>query len=133
MRSSEWSSEVCSSEIDNTKVEISPGKRDMFLTMGVTEGEIYKVSSVELTGDTVLPKESVERMVLVKPDHTFSRALLNLTSNPIVATLVNIGYAFAKVNMIPDIDRENRTVAIQIQVIPVPRVNVRRVIGRAHV
>src|SRR3546814_20843706 len=68
----------------------------MFLTMGVTEGEIYKVSSVELTGDTVLPKESVERMVLVKPDQTFSRALLELAANSIVATLGNIGYAFAQ-------------------------------------
>src|SRR3546814_3572570 len=95
----------------------------MFLTMGVTEGEIYKVSSVELTGDTVLPKESVERMVLVKPDQTFSRALLELTSNSIVATLGNIGYAFAQVTPIPDIDRENRTVAIQLQVVPGPRVD----------
>src|SRR3546814_14608021 len=100
----------------------------MFLTMGVTEGEIYKVSSVELTGDTVLPKESVERMVLVKPDQTFSRALLELTSNSIVATLGNIGYAFAQVNPIPDIDRENRTVAIHLPVVPGPRVNVRRVV-----
>src|SRR3546814_9273001 len=123
MRSSEWSSEVCSSEIDNTKVAISPDKSDMFLTMGVTEGEIYKVSSVELPGDTVLPKESVERMVLVKPDQTFSRALLELTSNSIVATLGNIGYAFAQVNPVPDIDRENRTVAIQLQVVPGTRVN----------
>src|SRR3546814_7536520 len=59
--------------VDNTQVAISPDKRDMFLTMGVTEGEIYKVFSVELTGDTVLPRESVERMVLVKPrsvEHT---------------------------------------------------------------
>src|SRR3546814_9768246 len=67
-------------------------------------------------------------MVLVKPDQTFSRALLELTSNSIVATLGNIGYAFAQVNLIPDIDRENRTVAIQLQVVPGPRVNVRRVV-----
>src|SRR3546814_608835 len=118
--------------VDNTQVAISPDKRDMFLTMGVTEGEIYKVSSVELTGDTVLPKESVERMVLVKPDQTFSRALLELTSNSIVATLGNIGYAFAQVNPIPDIDRENRTVAIQLQVVPGPRVNVRRVVFKGN-
>ena len=118
--------------VDSTQVAISPDKRDMFLTMGLTEGEIYKVSSVELTGDTVLPKESVERMVLVKEGQIFSRALLELTSNSIVATLGNIGYAFAQVNPIPDIDREKRTVAIKLQVVPGPRVNVRRIVFKGN-
>jgi outer membrane protein insertion porin family len=118
--------------VDSTQVAISSDKRDMFLTMGLTEGDIYKVSSVELTGDTVLPKETVERMVLVKEGQTFSRALLELTSNSIVATLGNIGYAFAQVNPIPDIDRENRTVAIKLQVVPGPRVNVRRIVFKGN-
>jgi outer membrane protein insertion porin family len=118
--------------VDSTQVAISPDKRDMFLTMGLTEGEIYKVSSVELTGDTVLPKESIERMVMVKEGQTFSRALLELTSNAIVATLGNIGYAFAQVNPIPEIDREKRTVAIKLQVVPGPRVNVRRVVFKGN-
>jgi len=118
--------------VDSTQVAISPDKSDMFLTMGLTEGDIYKVSSVELTGDTVLPKETVERMVMVKEGQTFSRALLELTSNAIVATLGNIGYAFAQVNPIPDIDRENRTVAIKLQVVPGPRVNVRRIVFKGN-
>src|SRR3546814_11845621 len=71
-------------------------------------------------------------MVLGKPNQTFSRALLELTSNSIVATLGNIGYAFAQVNPIPDIDRENRTVEIQLQVVPGPRVNVRRVVFKGN-
>src|SRR3546814_16423454 len=94
--------------VDNTQVAISPDKRDMFLTTGVTEGEIYKVSSVELTGDTVLPQESVERLVLVKPDQTFSRALLELTPQSIVATLGNNGYAFAKVTHNQDLHPTTR-------------------------
>ncbi len=118
--------------IDNTQVAISPDKRDMFLTMGLTEGEVYKVSSVEVTGDTVLPKESIERMVMVKEGQTFSRALLELTSNAITATLGNIGYAFAQVNPIPDIDRDKRTVAIKLQVVPGPRVMVRRLVFKGN-
>src|SRR5690606_5444697 len=43
--------------IDSQQVAISPDKQDMFLTVGLTEGEQYTVSSVELTGDTVLPRE----------------------------------------------------------------------------
>lgn len=118
--------------IDSTQVSISPDKRDMYITAGITEGEVYKVSSVELTGDTVLPKEDMERLVLIKPDQVFSRALLEYTSDSIVATLSNIGYAFAQVNPIPEVDRANRTVSIRLHVVPGPRVNVRRIVFKGN-
>ena len=118
--------------IDNTHVSISPDKRDMYISAGITEGEVYTVSSVELTGDTVLPKEDIERLVLVKPEQTFSRALLEFSSDLIINTLSNVGYAFAQVNPIPEVDRENRTIAINLQVVPGPRVNVRRVVFRGN-
>jgi outer membrane protein insertion porin family len=118
--------------IDSTQVAISGDKRDMYLSAGITEGEVYTVSSVELSGDTVLPKEDLERLVLVKPEQTFSRALLEFTTDTIVATLSNIGYAFAQVNPIPEVDRANRTIAINLQVVPGPRVNVRRVVFRGN-
>src|SRR5690606_30150715 len=92
--------------IDSTQVSISPDKRDMYISAGVSEGEIYTVSSVELTGDTVLPKEDLERLVAIREGSVFSRVLLELTADSITATLGNIGYAFAQVNTIPDIDRE---------------------------
>src|SRR5690606_37424371 len=111
--------------IDNTQVSISPDKRDMFITAGVSEGETFTISSIEVTGDTVLPKEDIERLVLAREGVVFSRALLELSSDAITATLGNIGYAFAQVNTIPEIDRDKRTVGIQLQVVPGPRVNVR--------
>ncbi|HMB42605.1 MAG TPA: outer membrane protein assembly factor BamA, partial [Luteimonas sp.] len=111
--------------VDNTQVAISPDKRDMFITAGLTEGQKYTVSAVKVTGDTVIPKERIDRMLLVKPGQIFSRKLLEVSSDSITATLGNIGYAFAQVNAIPDLDRDKRTVAINMQVVPGPRVNVR--------
>ncbi|HEY5972960.1 MAG TPA: outer membrane protein assembly factor BamA, partial [Pseudoxanthomonas sp.] len=98
----------------------------------VTEGEQYKVSDVKVTGDTVLPVEDIEKLVLVKKDQVFSRAILEYTSDAITSTLGNIGYAFSQVNPIPAIDREKRTVAINLQVVPGPRVNVRRIVFRGN-
>ncbi len=118
--------------VDNTQVSISPDKRDMFITAGLTEGQKYTVSAVKVTGDTVIPKESIERMVLVKPGQVFSRKLLEVSSDSITATLGNIGYAFAQVNAIPDLDRDKRTVAINMQVVPGPRVNVHRIIFKGN-
>lgn len=118
--------------VDSTQVAISPDKQDMFISAGVTEGVQYKVSEVKVTGDTVLPAQDIERLVLMKKDQTFSRALLEFTSDAITSTLSNIGYAFSKVNTIPTVDREHRTVAVNLQVVPGPRVNVRRIVFKGN-
>ncbi|MBB1060962.1 outer membrane protein assembly factor BamA [Lysobacter spongiae] len=118
--------------IDTPQVAISGDRQDMFITAGITEGEKYTVSSVEVTGDTILPKEQIERMVLVQPEQTFSRRLLEVSSDSITATLGNVGYAFAQVNTIPDINREEKTVGINLQVVPGPRVNVRHVVFKGN-
>ncbi|MEO6103640.1 MAG: outer membrane protein assembly factor BamA [Pseudoxanthomonas sp.] len=118
--------------LDSTQVAISPDRQDMFISAGVTEGEQYKVSDVKVTGDTILPVEEIEKRVLVRKDQVFSRALLEYTSDAITSTLGNIGYAFSQVNPIPTVDRENRTVAINLQVVPGPRVNVRRIVFKGN-
>src|SRR5690554_1998798 len=117
---------------DSIQVAISPDRQDMYITAGITEGEVYTVSGVEVTGDTVLPAEDIEARVFVREGQVFSRALLELSSDAIIATLSNIGYAFAQVNPIPEVNRDDRTVTINMQVVPGPRVNVRRVVFRGN-
>jgi len=118
--------------VDSTQVSISPDKRDMFISAGVTEGEQYKISDIKVTGDTVLPQEDVERMVYQKAGDTFSRVMLELSSTNITNSLANIGYAFAKVNPIPTPNRADRTVSVNMQVAPGPRVGVRQIIFKGN-
>jgi outer membrane protein insertion porin family len=118
--------------IDSTQVSISPDRRDMYLTASVTEGEIYTISEIKVTGDTILPQEQIERLVIPKAGQTFSRVLLEISADNITNTLSNIGYAFARVNPIPTPNREDRTVAINLQVVPGPRVNVRRIVFKGN-
>ncbi len=118
--------------VESTQVSISPDKRDIFVTTNISEGEVYKVSGVKVTGDTVLPQAEIEKLVLVKEGQTFSRALVELTTDSIVATLGNIGYAFAQVTPVPEIDREGRTVALNFFVQPGQRVHVRRIVFKGN-
>ena len=118
--------------LDSTQVAISPNKQDMFITAGITEGVQYTLGEVKVTGDTVLPLEDIQKLVLVKEGQIFSRAMLEFTSDAITATLGNIGYAFAQVNPIPTVDRDNQTVAINLQVVPGPRVNVRHIVFKGN-
>lgn len=119
--------------LDSTQVAISGDRKDMFITAGLTEGEVYNFADVTVSGDTVLPKSEVETIVaFIKPGGTFSRGLLELATNAITARLSNIGYAFARVNPVPSIDRDKRTVAVDFQVQPGPRVNVRRIVFKGN-
>lgn len=119
--------------LDSTQVAISPDKKDMYLTAGITEGEVYTISSVTVSGDTVLPKEEIEQIVaFIKPGTTFSRGLLEIATEAVTARLANVGYAFATVNPVPAIDRDKRTVGINMQVQPGPRVNVRRIVFKGN-
>ena len=117
---------------DSIEVAISPDRQDMYITAGITEGEVYTISDVEITGDTVLPREDIEARVFLRDGQIFSRALVELSTDAIIATLSNIGYAFAQVNPIPEVNREERTVKISMQVVPGPRVNVRRIVFRGN-
>ena len=119
--------------LDSTQVAISGDRKDMYLTAGLTEGAIYTISTVSVSGETVLPKEEIEAIVaFIRPGSTFSRGLLEMATDAISARLSNIGYAFARINPAPQIDREKRTVGIDFQVQPGPRVNVRRIVFKGN-
>ncbi len=119
--------------IDSTQVAISGDKKDMFITAGISEGEVYNFAEISVSGDTVLPKDEIEQLVsFIKPGSTFSRGLLEFATDSITARLSNIGYAFARVNPVPAIDRDKRTVSVDFQVQPGPRVNVRRIVFKGN-
>jgi outer membrane protein insertion porin family len=113
--------------IDSTQVAIGSDKKDMYITASISEGEVYTYAGIEIVGETVLTKTQLERYVLVQRGETFSRALLELTSDSITAALGNVGHAAARVEAVPDVDRDARTVAIKFQVVPGPRTTVRRI------
>ena len=113
--------------VESTQVAISPDKKNMFITANVVEGEVYKVTSVKVSGETIVPLEDVEKMVLIRSGNTFSRQLLTATNDRITAMLGNIGYAFAEVTPIPDLNRDTREIGIDFSVKPGPRVQVRRI------
>ena len=118
--------------VESTQVSISPDRREMYLTANVREGEVYTFGEVKISGDTIIPIEELNRLVLVRKGDTFSRRMLELTADSITSVLSNIGYAFASVQPIPQIDRENRVVSLNFFVEPGKRVYVRRILFKGN-
>jgi len=118
--------------IESTQVSISPDKQDIYLTANVREGEVFTVDDVQLTGDLVLSEETLRNFVLVDPGQVFSRKEVEATVEAITSVLADFGYAFANVNPVPRIDRDDKTVEITFFVEPGKRVYVRRVEFRGN-
>ncbi|MDT8402978.1 outer membrane protein assembly factor BamA [Sulfuriflexus sp.] len=113
--------------IDSTQVSITPDKRDVYITINITEGEKFTVKSVKLAGDLVVePKELFPLFIIQKGD-IFSRRRATETSEKITNRLGEEGYAFANVNVVPEILEEEKQVELTFFVDPGKRVYVRRI------
>ena len=113
--------------VDSTQVTISPDKQDIYITINVTEGERYTISSLKLAGDLLIPEAELRKMVKLKPGDVYSRAAIADTTKAISERLGNEGYAFANVNAAPELNKEKREVAFTLFVDPGRRVYVRNI------
>jgi len=113
--------------IDSTQISITPDKKDIYITVNITEGEKYTVSSVAVAGNTPVAKEEIEKLVQVKAGDNFSRQALSETTKLVGERLAAEGYAFANVNAIPDMNKEKHEVAFNFMIDPGQRVYIRRI------
>jgi outer membrane protein insertion porin family len=113
--------------VESTQVSISPDKADIYITANILEGEQYTVEKIQVTGDLVIEEATLRRLIMTQDNDIFSRKKMEQSVENITAILSNIGYAFANVNPIPQIDRENRLVTINYFVDPGKRVYVRQI------
>ena len=113
--------------VESTQVSISPDKKDIYITANIIEGEQYTVDKIQVTGDLVIEEATLRRLIMTQDNDIFSRKKMEQSVENITAILSNIGYAFANINPIPQIDRENRLVTINYFVDPGKRVYVRQI------
>ncbi|SDZ88584.1 outer membrane protein assembly factor BamA [Microbulbifer marinus] len=119
-------------KIDSTQVSLSPDKQSVFITVNVTEGDVYTVSEVDLAGDPVVPEEEIKRLLLVREGQTFSQVLMTTTSDYITKRLGNEGYTFAEVSGMPEPNEEDKTVKVTFFIDPGKRAYVRRINFRGN-
>lgn len=114
-------------KIRSTQVTISPDKKDIYITINIDEGEIYTLSDIRITGELVVDAQEYFPLIQLRRGEPFSRRAVVDSTDRITEKLSEMGYAFANVNHIPEIDEEKKTVAITFYLDPGKRVYVRRI------
>src|SRR5690606_34003804 len=53
--------------VTSTQVAIAPEKDDIFITVNIHEGDVFKVSEVKMAGEMVVPEEQLKRLIQIQP------------------------------------------------------------------
>lgn len=114
-------------KIDSTQVAISPDKQSIAITVNVTEGERFVVSGVKLEGNYLNKEEEFKTLVKITPGEAYNADEVAETTKAFSDYFGTFGYAFARVEAVPEIDRVNNRVAFVLQAEPSRRAYVRRI------
>jgi outer membrane protein insertion porin family len=114
-------------DIESTQVTISPDKQDIGITISVREGQAYTVTAVRLEGEYLGRDEEFRRLVRVKPGEPYRSADVAATVKAFGELYGQFGYAFARTEARPEIDRATGQVVVVFAAEPQRRVYVRRI------
>jgi outer membrane protein insertion porin family len=114
-------------DVVSTQVAIAPDKNDIFLTLNVEEGEVYRVSEVKVAGEMVVPEQDLLALVQVRRGDIYSRKMITTTTELMALRLGQDGYAFAKIDPVPQENPETKEIALTFLVQPGSRAYVRHI------
>jgi outer membrane protein insertion porin family len=114
-------------EVESTQVAISPDKDDIFITLNIKEGEVYRISDVKIAGNLVVPESDLKGLVAVRKGDVFSRKMVTATSELMSLRLGQDGYAFVKIDPVLKQNLETKEIELTFLVDPGNRAYVRNI------
>ncbi|UFS68629.1 outer membrane protein assembly factor BamA [Geomonas sp. RF6] len=101
-------------KVGEPKVELLPDKSGLKVTIGITEGERYRIGAIDFGGD-VTDRKELEKVVTEKPGQVFSRANLRTDIFALTDVYADKGFAFANVSPATKLNPEKHTIDITFE------------------
>ncbi len=103
--------------VSEPQVTLSPGKKDLYITISISEGDQYKVGSIKVKGNTIVSDAEVYEQVKTVSGQIFNRTALKKDIDKIIDLYMDRGYARADVDPLVDVNKEEKTADITLSVI----------------
>jgi outer membrane protein insertion porin family len=113
--------------IDSTQVTISPDKQQISIAIAIREGQPYTVTGVRLEGQWLGKEDEFRSLVRIRPGQSYRGEDVVNTTRAFADLFGRFGYAFARVDARPEIDRATGQVVVVVVADPQRRVYVRRI------
>jgi outer membrane protein insertion porin family len=114
-------------QVESTQVTISPDKQSIDIAISVSEGQRYTVTGVRLEGQYLGREDEFKTLVRIKPGQPYRGEDVTATTRAFSDRFGTFGYAFARVEARPEVDRSNGQVVVVVSADPQRRVYVRRI------
>jgi outer membrane protein insertion porin family len=114
-------------DVDSQQVTISPDRKDISITVNLREGDQYRLGKIDITGEMVVDEVELRALVTLREGDIFSRKKINSVLSAMQKRLGEEGYAFAEVRVLNDLNPEEKTVDLQLLVVPGKQVRVRQI------
>jgi outer membrane protein insertion porin family len=113
--------------IDSTQVAISPNKQDISITINVTEGDRFVVSEVVMEGYYLGKDDEFKSLIEIQAGKAYNADEVTKTTKAFNEYFGNFGFAFARTDVRPEIDRTTNRVKLVLVADPARRAYVRRI------
>jgi outer membrane protein insertion porin family len=113
--------------IDSKQVSISPDRKDINITVNVTEGEQHTINSIAINGESVVDEIDLLALTTFREGDVFSRRKMNQVVGLINKRLGEDGYAFSEVRTSVNINDDDKSIDLQYLVIPGRKMTVRSI------
>jgi outer membrane protein insertion porin family len=113
--------------INNSSLNLSEDKKNVFIEVSVDEGEQFKFGETKFLGDALYSPDELKVLQLYKDGEIYSQEKVNAVKQLLLRKYGNAGYYFAEVNVVPEINKDTKLVDLNYYINPGQQVTVRRI------
>lgn len=102
--------------VGEPKIQLTGNKKGMMITIPISEGDQFKISSIELTGNKVFGDDVIKKRITMMPEKPFSKQNLKKDMFSISELYSENGYALITVtpDLIPDENKKLVKIVLKI-------------------
>jgi len=113
--------------VESKQVTITPDKKDINISINLNEGDQYTIREIDLTGDLIVDESELTSLLTIRPGDVFSRKKISSATKLMRDRIGDEGYAFAKINMLPEINEDDKTISLTLLIDPGKKMTVRNI------
>ncbi len=103
-------------KVGEPKINLSPDRRSMFISLDIEEGQQYYVGKVDIEGDLLFSKDALMELIEAKTGDLFKRSAIEKSIGALRSKYTDIGYAFAEVTTATPTDQTRRIIDLHFKV-----------------